>query len=298
MKRFSIFVLVFLFILHSFCIAECIDLTSMSTDELIILRNQINDELIERSKTEETNPTEGLIYVSNGIEVHIKGYTGSEKDVVIPEKIDGVPVVSIDDHAFEKNKNINSVKLPSSLTYIGNNAFYCCTSLKYIYFPREPIDTLMIGYLAFDSTALTGIIVVNVKNLTVDWHAFKDCGSRIDTASSFVFLCDSVTFSQMPFYDSEIDYVYFKPNADVKFKYPDYAFGSSSVKAVYFPDNFDGFDENMFNGTNFAIVYGRDKDAVCIKEANNKFLLTNYSEYEVRTTQILNQVSEMGYSIQ
>jgi len=52
----------------------------------------------------------------------ITGYTGFARDVVIPERIDGVTVTSIGNSVF-KDKNLTSVSIPDNIKNIGPNAF-------------------------------------------------------------------------------------------------------------------------------------------------------------------------------
>lgn len=52
----------------------------------------------------------------------ITGYTGTETDLVIPEEIDGQPVLEIGKQAFAR-KNLTSVKFPKSLKVIGVGSF-------------------------------------------------------------------------------------------------------------------------------------------------------------------------------
>lgn len=59
--------------------------------------------------------------VPGGLE--IRGYDGAEKELVIPEQIDGIPVVSIGDRAFFKNRFPVSLTIPQSVTRIGREAF-------------------------------------------------------------------------------------------------------------------------------------------------------------------------------
>lgn len=53
----------------------------------------------------------------------ISGYTGEGGNVAIPEKIGDYTVVSVGENAFLKNKNIDSLSIPESVTSIGKSAF-------------------------------------------------------------------------------------------------------------------------------------------------------------------------------
>ena len=102
-------------------------------------------------------------YHENGT-VIITGYIGADTDVVVPEEIDGLPVVRISGYIFKENKNITSVTipdcvegdslsgqlfmncasletvvLPADTTTIRSNMFYGCTSLKRISGPEHVI---------------------------------------------------------------------------------------------------------------------------------------------------------------
>jgi hypothetical protein len=52
----------------------------------------------------------------------ITGYTGFARDVVIPERIDGIPVTAISNSVF-KDRNLTSVSIPDNIKNIGPNAF-------------------------------------------------------------------------------------------------------------------------------------------------------------------------------
>ena len=57
-------------------------------------------------------------------------------DIVIPDTIDGYPVVAIGDKAFQSIRDITSVKIPDSVTSIGEYAFNNCIDLTSIYLGR------------------------------------------------------------------------------------------------------------------------------------------------------------------
>jgi hypothetical protein len=54
--------------------------------------------------------------------VNILKYNGSVKDIIIPEKINGLPVVAIEIVAFA-DKQLTSVIIPGSVKSIGFGAF-------------------------------------------------------------------------------------------------------------------------------------------------------------------------------
>lgn len=59
-------------------------------------------------------------------EVMITGYTGSERELIIPEKIDGRAVSVIGANAFKGNISLHSVIIPESVKEIGDEAFEDC----------------------------------------------------------------------------------------------------------------------------------------------------------------------------
>ncbi len=62
--------------------------------------------------------------------VTITGYTGSGGALVIPGKLEGLPVIGIGDHAFANCRNLTSVVVPESVTSIGCGAFQSCAQLR------------------------------------------------------------------------------------------------------------------------------------------------------------------------
>lgn len=85
----------------------------------------------------------------------ITGYTGSDKDLVIPSKINGVTVTEIGNDAFRdfNGKKLTSIKLPNTVTKIGERAFWKneLTSLTL------PDGLKEIGHGAFTDNKLTSL---------------------------------------------------------------------------------------------------------------------------------------------
>jgi hypothetical protein len=111
------------------------------------------------------------VTVANG-EVTITKYTGSGGDVVIPARIQGLPVTAIGDRAFYECTSLTSVSMSSGLTYIGERAFYKCTGLTSVSIPD---GVTSIGRDAFwDCTDLTSISIP-ASVTSIGDHAFLGC---------------------------------------------------------------------------------------------------------------------------
>lgn len=66
--------------------------------------------------------------------VIITGYTGDADMLVIPEYIDGKPVIAIRKGAIQ-NKKFTTLYLPRTLQEVANGSFTGCSSLKRLYYP-------------------------------------------------------------------------------------------------------------------------------------------------------------------
>ena len=70
-------------------------------------------------------------YTTNSGAITITGYTGSGGAVTIPDTINGYPVTTIGNNAFQ-NSSITGVIIGTNVTNIGQNCFFNCTSLTNI----------------------------------------------------------------------------------------------------------------------------------------------------------------------
>ena len=103
-------------------------------------------------------PPAGLAYGRNDKGgVTITKYTGSAATLVIPAAIEGLPVTTIGQSAFEDCTGLRSVTIPNSVTQIGNEAFWKCEGLTSV---TIPASVTQIGEAPFAwCTSLTGIVV-------------------------------------------------------------------------------------------------------------------------------------------
>ena len=76
---------------------------------------------------------------ADGSSATIAGYVGNEANIVIPDTLGGAPVKSIHHDAFYTHYQLESVKLPESLEYVGPHAFEG-TRIKSIDVPKNVSD--------------------------------------------------------------------------------------------------------------------------------------------------------------
>ena len=109
--------------------------------------------------------------------IKLTAYVGQGGTVVIPDKIDGTPVVALGDELFRDNTAITALYIPDTVTEIGASLLAGCKSLQVLRTPqmaKTRKDAQYLAYLFGGTSAQNG--------------AFK-IGSALDT----VILSDSFT---------------------------------------------------------------------------------------------------------
>lgn len=122
-----------------------------------------------------TEPVDTFVEYSYSVidnKIEITGWDRSCTNVVVPEKINGMPVVGIGDSAFEFNKTVTAVKLPNTITYIGTNAFNGCTELTSI---KLSGNTVTIGDSAFSGCYSLDNVTIPRKVSKIGNYAFFKC---------------------------------------------------------------------------------------------------------------------------
>ncbi|MDB4420529.1 leucine-rich repeat domain-containing protein [Akkermansiaceae bacterium] len=127
----------------------------------------------ERSPKEAASETKSpeAVSVNPNLKYKIEGdavtITGCDKkalgDLIIPAKIEGKPITSIGNSAFQSSTNLTSITIPDSVISIGINAFKNCRSLTSITIGN---GVTSYGAFAFFGCASLTMIEVGAGNVT------------------------------------------------------------------------------------------------------------------------------------
>ena len=117
--------------------------------------------------------TEGILYdiSADGTYAEVIGYEGTAQRIKIADTYDGLPVTNIFARAFSE-KSIRSVVIPDSLTTIGSQAFYSCTSLASVVI-GDNVTTIGNGAFAYCNNLTSITIPDSVTSIGLD--AFENC---------------------------------------------------------------------------------------------------------------------------
>jgi len=167
---------------------------------------QVGDGTVTATRTITVSVNSPFIYTTSDNSISITGYNTIPADgvVVIPDTIDGNPVTSIADHAFDNCAGLISVTIPDSVTSIGESAFDSCSNLTNVTMGNSVIS---LGNYAFvRCTSLTNIIIPEGV-VSIGISAFEDCsslasvtiGSNVISLGNYAFVrCTSLTNITIP----------------------------------------------------------------------------------------------------
>ena len=162
----------------------------------------------ERATEEDADITLNGIYLSSGEEGYVViGYEDGISSLVIPESIDGVPVVAIGERAFRDCSSLSGdVVLPKSIVAIEKEAFMNADGLNgRIYFPQS---LKVISDRAFyGCQSLQGDLIIPDSVETIGDEAFSYCveigsavygGRGLKSVGRDIFTYSGVTNCHLP----------------------------------------------------------------------------------------------------
>lgn len=209
-------------------------------------------------------------YTADDHKVTITAYLGKDLSITVPESIEGDPVIGIAAQAFAQSP-LKSVQLPSSLTDIGEKAFYFNTRLKTVRFTGNRLRT--IGDGAFEMCrALTDIDIPDKSLQTIGEGVFRECMAleriRIPVPAAQTKLpnrtfydCNKLTELTIPSHYTEIGDEAFMNSGITRITIPDSitvighrAFQNSALAAVTIPSSVKTLGDSVFYGTALETV--------------------------------------------
>ena len=118
----------------------------------------------------------GLIYYEENDHMVVTGLCDLNKiitSIEIPSAYQGKPVTTIAEESFRSYSQLTSVKIPDSITSIGDYAFYGCTGLTGELIIPDSVET--IGTYAFQNCSKLTSITIGNSVKTIGDYAFYGC---------------------------------------------------------------------------------------------------------------------------
>jgi len=145
--------------------------------------------------------------INNGTAAEIIKYTGSDRTVIIPSQLGGVPVKEIGEKAFYGCLTLSNITIPDSVIIIGNGAFNSCTSLASLTIPGGVTSIESSAF--FGCTSLTSVTIPQKVN-SIGNSAFAGCS-----------LLTAITVDESnQYYSSDSNGVLFNKKKTTLFQYP------------------------------------------------------------------------------
>jgi len=149
------------------------------------------------------------------------------RDLVIPANLNGFKVTSIGKEAFKESRELKSVVIPDSVTFIDTTAFALCTSLEAVTIPES---VTKIGRAAFYYCTSLGSVTLPKDLLRIPDYMFYMCTTLESvTHSDRLEEIGKYSFSNCALNDFE-----FNEGLEIV---GEYAFEGCALTKVYLPDS-------------------------------------------------------------
>lgn len=213
----------------------------------------------------------GSISADNGGSglVGVQTYQG---DLVVPEEVNGMSVVAVDQYALASNQKLKSVKLPEKICQLGSESFALCSSLDSVEIPSK-VKVLKPG--VFAGAGVRKVIVPDgvekishfafLKNTQLDSVKLNAASSQLSVIESSAFYgCSALRSCPLPdnlqevgayaFYGcSKLENTMIPVTASVVNPYQYY--NCSSLTEITMPESIKEIGSNAFYGCSKIATY-------------------------------------------
>ena len=196
--------------------------------------------------------------------VSVTKYTGTDSNVVIPDKIQGYTVTAIGENAF-KSSSLTNISIPNGVTSIGNRAFHS-SSLKSIDISESvtsigdyafayckslisitiPSSIVSLGNSIFEESSLQSVTFGDsIQLASIPDHAFASCKSLTQ-----IVLPDSVKAIENQAFDtcSHLTSITLPEGLE---RIGKWAFAASALRELTIPKTVTDIDPNAFQYSHF-----------------------------------------------
>lgn len=104
--------------------------------------------------------------------IRLLSYEGTNGNVNIPDRIDGVRVTSIASNLFRGRDEIRQVTMPDTIEYVGHHAFSECINLRSV---RMPSELRSIAETAFSGCSSLEEVEVTMPSVKLGRRLFSEC---------------------------------------------------------------------------------------------------------------------------
>ena len=147
------------------------DIRSLDLDQLQSV--VVNNKLYYFSTDHDSPGADDFLYtLQEDDTIRLDDYKGAEqREIIIPEVIDGLPVTEIGEACFQNERTLEKVTMPDTVDQIGISAFAGCSELKEAVFSG---NLKKIDIKAFENSGLTNVVLpVSVE--IIEAAAFSGC---------------------------------------------------------------------------------------------------------------------------
>ena len=290
---------------------------NLSTDLTVTAGSDSNGMVAYYAKaihTSSTDPssivtdTNGYVFLYDGAKGYLIGYTGSSYRLDLPNSFEynGTEITSyeISAYAFYQNKNIYSIKIPASVTAIGENAFKECFHLVEIYntssleITRGNSSNGYVSYYALvvnQSNTADSILIFDANEYVFAIADGVNCVIGYTGTATDLVIPGQFTYNDVIYTDLFINRYSFAysnitslvVSSGVK-KLGQYAFAYNySLKSVEVADTVVNFDYHPFYAC-YAVEYVKGSSRICAYIGNPyNYSDKNYSYNDYLTTVII-----------